>query len=280
VSGICTGRYWTHLPVLQDPNQNRETLSACAKKLGINRSTLSIRLKRGWSEEHAKSTPRLTCKYDLKSPRRVEKTISDDEPLGVLGQSVREIERRRSILWARQVLAEDPRARGIPLTKGLIAIVDVDVYARIAATNWHAQWHSGTQSYYAANSGPRVHGKQSSVPMANVVIPPGPGELIDHRDHNTLDNRRANLRASTAVKNMQNRRKLCSGFSVYKGVCRLKEPGKWQAGIRYADANGSKRRHHLGIFTNEEEAARAYDAEARRVFGEYACVNFRNPVNQ
>jgi hypothetical protein len=57
------------------------------------------------------------------------------------------------------------------------------------------------------------------------------------------------------------------GISRYKGVSRNRE--KWQARIK-VDGKQS----HLGIFTDEEDAARAYDAAARELFGEFAYLNF------
>ena len=35
--------------------------------------------------------------------------------------------------------------------------------------------------------------------------------------------------------------------------------------------------HHLGYFTDEDEAARAYNHTARRLHGEYACLNVVSP---
>ena len=70
---------------------------------------------------------------------------------------------------------------------------------------------------------------------------------------------------------MWNRRKQTSNSSSqYKGVAWLKRTGKWQARIMY---NG--RSIFIGQFDDEKAAARAYDAKAAELFGEYAALNFR-----
>ena len=103
-----------------------------------------------------------------------------------------------------------------------------------------------------------------------------PTVKVDHRDGNTLDNRRENLRVATAAQNVRNARKKRSATtSRYKGVFftrgrkgrSLSKP--WQAQIR----RGGKNRY-LGCFETAEAAALAYDTAARETFGEFACLNF------
>jgi hypothetical protein len=95
--------------------------------------------------------------------------------------------------------------------------------------------------------------------------------LTDHINGNGLDNRRANLRPASAEENQRNQRKT-HGTSRYKGVCWFKATKRWHAQIR----TGGKR-HHLGFYTEEVEAALAYDAAARNLFGDFAAVNFPMP---
>jgi hypothetical protein len=92
----------------------------------------------------------------------------------------------------------------------------------------------------------------------------------DHRNNNGLDNQRHNLRPATSAQNGQNGPPCIGSASLYKGVSWYRRYGKWQAHITI----GGKRRS-VGYFTNETEAARAYDAAAREAYGEYAYLNFR-----
>lgn len=60
-----------------------------------------------------------------------------------------------------------------------------------------------------------------------------------------------------------------TGSSVYRGVFWVKGENKWRAMIGYKG-----KRYALGRYTNEEEAARAYDKKAFELLGADAFLNF------
>src|SRR6202790_3293681 len=93
--------------------------------------------------------------------------------------------------------------------------------------------------------------------------------IIDHKNHNTLDNRIENLRLCTSQENNRNRKKRKNVSSIYKGVLWRKDKNRWQAKIVY---NGKQ--HHLGYFKFEKEAAIAYDNAAIKYFGDFKILNF------
>jgi len=94
--------------------------------------------------------------------------------------------------------------------------------------------------------------------------------LCDHINGNGLDNRAANLRPATVSQNLCNRRKTKANTrSKYKGLEWDKTQRKWKARIQH---NG--RKIYLGSFSNEIDAAKAYDEKARKLFKEFACLNF------
>ena len=95
-------------------------------------------------------------------------------------------------------------------------------------------------------------------------------EQCDHISGDRLDNRRVNLRVATHGQNIVNRKG--HGSSLYLGVKRSGE--KWRAQICPLGSGKMGRQIDLGTFTDEAEAARAYDRAARECHGEYARLNF------
>lgn len=91
--------------------------------------------------------------------------------------------------------------------------------------------------------------------------------LTDHIDGNGLNNQRYNLRTATVSQNLMNRGRPANNTSGFKGVSRQRD--KWVAGIK---ADGVHQRR--GGFSTPEQAARAYDAMAVELHGEFARLNF------
>lgn len=152
--------------------------------------------------------------------------------------------------------------------RGRVALVDDADFDLVMQYRWHAidGEVARKSTTYAGTSALRdATGKQITVRMHTLLTG---WALVDHIDRNGLNNRRSNLRPATGSQNMANRR-TPPHSSRFKGVRWYPRNKKWNARITH---EGKPR--HLGYFENEIDAAKAYDAAARRLFGEYALPNF------
>lgn len=114
----------------------------------------------------------------------------------------------------------------IPLTRGYRAVID-DEYADVAGGY---RWRVLVQPHtcYAVARLPRLFGKQRSLYLHRLIVRAGPGERVEHVDHDGLMNCRANLRirpvglgAMTPASGRPSSRE--------EGVERDAEAGKWSA---------------------------------------------------
>ena len=161
----------------------------------------------------------------------------------------------------------------IKLTQDQVALVDDEDLERVNQYNWCASWNPSTKSFYAIRS-ERSTGVSVKVHMSHFVLECQNNIIVDHKNHDTLDNQKHNLRECTSSQNGQNR-KVQEGYSSqYKGVCWYSKTKKWNAQIRLKDVFNQSYKKHLGYFDIEEEAALAYDKAARYHFGEFAYLNF------
>jgi hypothetical protein len=151
-----------------------------------------------------------------------------------------------------------------------IALVDDEDYPVVSRHTWAILW-SGRRPYaftrlYNEN---KKNGK--TFLMHHLIL--GISSMTDHRNNNSLDNQKANLRPATRQQNSANVPKFktkngkpCS--SKYKGVHKYASNGKFRATIGY-----NKKIIQLGTFVHEDDAGRAYNEKAKELFGDYACLN-------
>ncbi len=156
----------------------------------------------------------------------------------------------------------------ILLTQGFVALVDDEDYAWLMQWKWHSHRGCSSGLWAERNSRPDDNGKRSPVLMHRQIMDAPPGKDVDHKDHDTLNNQRANLRVCTTAQNNANRCKSEGCSSRFKGVCRSKDHKKWRARIT---VDGHLR--HIGYFNDEVEAALAYNKEAIEEWGEFALPN-------
>lgn len=164
---------------------------------------------------------------------------------------------------------EDDTTKEIPLTKGKVAIVDAEDYERVAAHKWHATCSSRRRRWYAARNVTLACGRQTKVRMHRFILNAPSAFQVDHENGDGLDNRKCNLRKATNADNQHNRQLSVSTVSSFKGVKRERRTGRYEARLWH---NGKA--VHLGTFPTATEAARAYDAKAIELFGEFARPNF------
>jgi hypothetical protein len=142
----------------------------------------------------------------------------------------------------------------VPLTRGKFALVDDQDVELVRRYSWH--WFEARNHAYTSTTD--INGKQHGIGMHRIILDASPGQEIDHKNGDGLDNRRANIRFCTRAENLRNRRGW--GKQKFKGVFRRKD-GLYQArifSVPYATA---------------QEAAQAYDRETNLLFGEFAWFN-------
>ena len=155
----------------------------------------------------------------------------------------------------------------IPLTQGQRALVDDEDYEWLSQWRW---WTFNSRGHlYAGRKLPMSSKcKPRTLLMHREILRLPKSVQLDHINHNGLDNRKCNLRICNYAENQYNQKKR-GGTSEYKGVFWHKKDKRWYAQI-HPDYTGI----HLGSFQEEVDAAKAYDAKAIELYGEFAYLNF------
>ena len=154
----------------------------------------------------------------------------------------------------------------IKLSRGKFAIVDDEDFEWLNKWKWHTQ--KVRKRYYAIRQFPFPTWETPKWILMHRLIMNCPDNLqIDHKNLDGLDNRKNNLRICTNAQNNQSRGKMKEGSSQFRGVCRW--GNKWRVQI-----TKDYRHLNLGDFETEYEAAMVYDFWAKKLFGEFARLNF------
>jgi hypothetical protein len=138
--------------------------------------------------------------------------------------------------------------------------VDKQDYEKIKEYTWHT--HEGNYIRTCLYSKMR---KNTYSFLHNFILGEIPsGFVVDHIDGDPTKNKRENLRVVEQINNMKNLKKYSNNTSGTKGVCYLKNEGKWHAYITY-----DKNRINLGKYVSKEDAIKVRKEAELKYFGEF-----------
>lgn len=151
----------------------------------------------------------------------------------------------------------------IRLSRGLVAKVTDRDFVSLSKFKWYA-----LSNGYAARKEPVGNGEYRTILMHRQLTCAPPGTHVDHVDHNKLNNRRSNLRVCTCGENVANGRARANNKTGFKGVSWSRVANAYHARIGHRGKS-----IHCGYFTSPFDAAKAYDAAAKRLFGKFSFTN-------
>lgn len=138
------------------------------------------------------------------------------------------------------------------------------------------KWKVNSVTGYAfRKKGPHEDEPGKYVALHRLVQKCPKGMWVDHINRDKLDNRSCNLRISTPQQNSWNRIRK-KGKYKYIGVSKAQNGTLRDNGTRWLSPKFRAlfRGKHLGMFDTPEEAGLAWDAEARKIYGEFGVYNF------
>jgi hypothetical protein len=145
---------------------------------------------------------------------------------------------------------------------GKFALVDDEDFEWLNQWKWHYQ--PSEENGYATRLDMKTH---KTILMHRLILNCPRGKETDHRDTVGLNNQRYNLRACSRSQNEWNKNRQSNNTSGFKGVSFY--DNRYNARIQK-----NKSPIYLGRFVDPESAAKAYDAKAKELFGDFARLNF------
>lgn len=193
-------------------------------------------------------------------PQPEEMLQSDPRPADAISQAP------RTIPLVRKIGGNNRYRESLRFITVAHAIVDHEDYERFSRFRWIASCCKGVRSYYAVRK-EKINGKTVNILLAREILglsrnPGYGGPLANHINHDTLDNRRSNLRVATKSQEQANRRRNRNA-TFPRGV--RKHGQRWGSQIQcnYTYV-------YLGNHTTCHEAAHAYNHAAQLLHGSVA----------
>jgi len=140
---------------------------------------------------------------------------------------------------------------------------------------WFSFWSKTAKSYYAAacqyngtdGKGRSINGK--TLYLHRCLMDAKKHEYVDHIDHDTLNNKRYNLRLASNSNNNKHRGKInTNNTSGYRNVCWVSSKEQWRVQLQI---NGKCVR--FGDFDDVDEAGTLAEEMRKKYYKEYAGVS-------
>lgn len=144
-------------------------------------------------------------------------------------------------------------------------LIDTEDLSKVIGlkTSWIAHEDHGKRTFYAETVKTK-NKKREHIGLHRLVMNCPSGLVVDHINHNTLDNRKSNLRIVNQSGNQLNRKGANKqSSSGIRGVSWHKNSGKWQACLRI---NGE--RVYLGLYKDKKEAEKTIEDKLEKVVTE------------
>lgn len=157
-----------------------------------------------------------------------------------------------------------PSIAYVELTQDQYSLIDSQDAELVGQYNWFAQYKPKSNKYIAGRGFNSGEGRSNWKRMClhNELLTPREGFEPDHKNRNSLDNRRSNLRYATRNQNQENTSS--TNKTGFKGV-RKHPSGRYEARL-----GTPPNRISLGTFASPEEAYEARSRKAKELHGIFA----------
>jgi hypothetical protein len=209
----------------------------------------------------------VSLNYNSKKYRCLTKTLEAAiSKLDIFQKEIADIKEQERIDHFNKPILRNSKNQAILIIKNKKREIIDEV--PVSDDRWHEltqySW-SKTDDYYQAY----IDGKM--ILLHRYLMNAKPGQIVDHinNDNNTvLNNTNANLRINDFSGNNHNKIKSQNKSSQYIGVSYKRYRNKWEANIK---KDGES--YYLGQYSNEKDAAIAYNKKATELYKDFANLN-------